>query len=195
MCEVSKLSYQDLCQILLGKNSYKISDVSEQELYGMKDTDELSRRGLTRKEAEKLLASVELAKRMLIADSEKFNFSNPASGAAYLMPRLRYLNQEEFWVVALNSRNKVIDSKCISKGSLDKTAVHQREVFEYAILKHAAGIVAAHNHPSGSPNPSKDDKAFTKILSNAGEVMGIPLLDHIIIGGHNYYSFMEQGEL
>lgn len=83
----------------------------------------------------------------------------------------------------------------ISEGSLNSSVVHPREAYAPAIVQHAAAILAVHNHPSGDPSPSREDRALTKTLRETGKVMGIPLLDHLIIGDGIYYSFKEQGFL
>ena len=98
-------------------------------------------------------------------------------------------------VVLLNSKNKVLQIEQISEGSLNSSVVHPREVFTPAVLHHAAAILAAHNHPSGDPTPSKEDKALTETLAQAGKYMGIPVLDHLIIGDAAYYSFKEHSYL
>ena len=95
----------------------------------------------------------------------------------------------------INSKNKVLQIEQISEGSLNSSVVHPREVFMPAVLHHAAAILAAHNHPSGDPTPSKEDKDLTKTLAEAGKYMGIPVLDHIIIGDASYFSFKEHSYL
>ena len=95
----------------------------------------------------------------------------------------------------LNTKNRVIRIKQIAEGSLTSAVVHPREVFASAVTAHAACILAAHNHPSGDPYPSTEDRNLTKALEEAGNVLGIPLLDHIVIGDGRYYSFKEHGDL
>ena len=111
------------------------------------------------------------------------------------MPRLRYASNEHFLLVLLNSKNKVIAVKQISEGSVSSSIVHPREVFSPAVEFHAAAIIVGHNHPSGDPSPSSDDEILTEALAQAGKVLGIPLLDHLIIGDGNYYSFKSHGLL
>ncbi|MCI6544337.1 MAG: JAB domain-containing protein, partial [Phascolarctobacterium succinatutens] len=100
-----------------------------------------------------------------------------------------------FLVILLNSKNKVIGTELVSEGSLTNSVVHPREVFLPAILQHAASICVAHNHPSGDPQPSIEDRQLTAVLLAAGQTLGIPLLDHLIIGDGAYYSFQEDGAL
>ena len=108
-----------------------------------------------------------------------------------MMPRLRYAAKEQFVVILLNNKNKVIGTEVVSEGSLSSSIVHPREVFVPAILHHAAAIMVAHNHPSGDPKPSIEDEEVTRQLLRSGKVLGIPMIDHVIIGDGNYYSFLE----
>lgn len=153
-------------------------------------------KGLGQAKAATVLAALEIGRRLASARPlDKFHFGNAREGAAFLMPRLRYANREQFIVVLLNSKNKVIGTELISEGSLTSSVVHPREVYKPAILQHAAAIVAAHNHPSGDPSPSEEDVELTELLADAGKVLGIPLVDHLIIGDGDYYSFQENGAL
>ena len=102
-------------------------------------------------------------------------------------------DRECFWVVCLNGKNKVAGVNMASMGSLTSSTVHPREVFKPAILANAAGVILVHNHPSGDPTPSREDKEVTKRLKDAGGILGINVLDHIIIGG-NCYSSLEGGD-
>ena len=143
-----------------------------------------------------ILAALELGKRIACANPlTRTGITSPEDGAAILMPRLRYETKEHFLVVLLNSKNMVLQVEQISEGSLNSSVVHPREVFAPAVLHHAAAILAAHNHPSGDPTPSKEDRALTATLVEAGKYMGIPVLDHIIIGDASYFSFKEHGYL
>ena len=99
-------------------------------------------------------------------------------------------DREQFIAVCLNSKNKILCINTVSTGSLNSSVVHPREVFKAAILSNAAAIIVAHNHPSGNPIPSEEDKILTKSLFSAGKVLGIPVLDHLVIGDY-YYSFKE----
>ena len=117
----------------------------------------------------------------------------PSESAAALMSVLQDEPSEVFVILCLTTKHRVIAYHEVSRGILDSTLVHPREVFRAAILANAAGIVAGHNHPSGDPTPSPDDIALTRRLAAAGEVLGVPLLDHIIVGDGRYYSFKEAG--
>ena len=111
------------------------------------------------------------------------------------MGRMRNDSHEKFAVVLLNTKNRVIRVQQIAEGSLTSAVVHPREVYAPAIVNHAACIIVAHNHPSGDPYPSTEDRNLTTALEKAGDLIGIPLLDHMIIGDGTYYSFKEHGDI
>lgn len=153
-------------------------------------------KGLGQAKAATVLAALEIGRRIASAKPlEKIHLSCPRDAAEFLMPRLRYAIKEQFVVVLLNSKNKVIGTEVVSEGSLSNSIVHPREVFVPALLQHAAAIMVAHNHPSGEPSPSVEDRELTSMLVRSGKVLGIPLVDHIIIGDGNYYSFLENEAL
>lgn len=121
-----------------------------------------------------------------------------ASGdvAALLQSEARDLDREVFWTVLLDGRNKVIGLNVVSVGSLTAALVHPREVFKAAILANAAAIIVAHCHPSGDPSPSAEDLALTKRLCDAGDLLGIRVLDHLVLGqGGAYRSLADEGQL
>jgi DNA repair protein RadC len=103
--------------------------------------------------------------------------------------------QEQFICISLNGANEVIAHRVVSVGLVNKTQVHPREVFADPITDRASAIIAAHNHPSGSLSPSKEDVEITRQIKNAGETLGIKLLDHIIFNHRGYYSFLEDGKI
>jgi len=166
-------------------------------LAGVRSLNELTLiKGMGQAKAATVLAALEIGRRIASARPlDKIRIGCPRDGAAYLMPRLRYANKEQFLVILLNSKNKVISTEVVSEGSLNASVVHPREVFAPALLQHAAAICVAHNHPSGDPAPSGEDRQLTAVLAAAGRTLGIPLLDHIIIGDGAYYSFQEDGAL
>lgn len=98
-------------------------------------------------------------------------------------------------MLLLNTKNHILRKEQISEGSLSASVVHPREVFATAIVNHAASIIVAHNHPSGDPAPSSEDEHLTRALQKTGDIIGIPVLDHIIVGDGSYYSFKEHGIL
>jgi len=102
---------------------------------------------------------------------------------------------EVCWVLILNTRNKVVAQVEVTRGILNSSLLHPREVFRLAVAHGAAGIVVAHNHPGGDPTPSADDRAVTRQLVEAGRVMDIPVMDHVVVGTDKYFSFAEAGLL
>jgi DNA repair protein RadC len=118
---------------------------------------------------------------------------NPAAAAELVRPLLEGADREHFLVICLNVKNRVNAVHTVSIGSLNASMVHPREVFKAAILTNAAGVILAHNHPSGDPAPSKEDRAVTTGLVQAGKLLGIPVLDHVIIGEGRHFSFRQAG--
>lgn len=104
-------------------------------------------------------------------------------------------SQELFAVLFLNIRNVIVGVHLISRGSADSAQAHPREVFKAALLYNASNILVAHNHPSGDVNPSREDDVLTKQLTQAGKILGIPVLDHVIIGDDSFYSYREENRL
>ena len=166
-------------------------------LAGITRLNELTNiKGLGQAKAATVLAALEIGRRIASAKPiEKIHLSCPQDVADFLMPRLRYAAKEQFVVILLNGKNKVIGTEVVSEGSLSSSVVHPREVYAPAILHHAAAIMVAHNHPSGDPKPSLEDEEVTRMLSRSGKVLGIPMIDHVIIGDGNYYSFLENEAL
>src|SRR5688500_12836502 len=117
----------------------------------------------------------------------------PCDCAGLLMPLLQDEPCEVFGILCLTTKHRLIAYHEVSRGSLDSTLVHPREVFKAALLANAAAIVLAHNHPSGDPTPSPDDLALTTRLRAVGELIGIDVLDHVVIGDTRYVSFQELG--
>lgn len=146
--------------------------------------------------AAQVKAALELARRYsgeIPADG--FRFCNSKTVFEYCHSEFRGKKKEEFWVLSLDAKNKLNKKELISNGTLMSSLVHPREVFETAIRNSAAGIIVLHNHPSGDPEPSPEDRRVTAQLAEAGKVLGIPLLDHVIIGSRSYYSFKDNGVL
>jgi len=109
--------------------------------------------------------------------------------------KARAWDREHFLMLALDGKNRVLGFEIVSIGTLTASLVHPREVFKAAILANAAAIIVAHNHPSGDPTPSGEDLAITQRLKQAGELLGIALLDHVILGHESYHSLADAGEL
>lgn len=152
----------------------------------------LSVNGIGEKKALTILAVIELAKRMhsnTVLD--KIEINEPQDVANYLMEKLRYLKQEHFVALLLNTKNQIIHEQSIFIGSLNMSIVHPRDLLREAVKHSAASIVIAHNHPSGDPTPSLEDIKTTKRLLYCCDLMGIDLLDHIIIGDGEFISLFE----
>jgi DNA repair protein RadC len=113
----------------------------------------------------------------------------------FLKGRFQNLDREHFLIVLLSARNTVIGIETISVGSLNASIVHPREVYKPAIAQSAASLILAHNHPSGMTDPSDDDLALTRRLQQVGELVGIPVTDHLICAGSSFYSLKQQGHL
>lgn len=151
---------------------------------------------VTDDQASAVLAAMELGKRIVKAVTlDREHIASPGDAAQYLMARMRNDTHEKFVVVLLNTKNRVIQVQQVAEGSLTSAVVHPREVYAPAIVNHAACILVAHNHPSGDPYPSTEDRNLTNVLEEAGKMIGIPLMDHLVIGDGNYYSFKEHGEI
>jgi DNA repair protein RadC len=152
--------------------------------------------GVGRAKAAQVLAAVELGRRTLTcAPAVKVQFGCPRDVAAYLTPRFGGGAVERFGVVLLDTKHRVVKATVLSVGTLDASLVHPREVFREATTAGAAAVVVFHNHPSGDPTPSRDDVALTSRLVEAGELMGIAVLDHVVLGESRYFSFKESGRL
>ena len=123
------------------------------------------------------------------------SIEGPQSAVALLRPLVRDQDREAFYGIYLNTRNCVLAIEMISLGSLNASIVHPREVFKPALRLSAASLLVVHNHPSGDPEPSEDDLEITKRLRDAGELLGIPLLDHVILGQAAYRSLREDGQI
>ena len=146
--------------------------------------------------AHRLLAAVEAGRRALIQPLARGEaITSPRQVHAAFAPRFADAEQEEFVVVLLDRKQRVLRVVEVSRGTLDSTIVHPREVFRDAIREAAASVIAVHNHPSGDPAPSGEDKAITRRLATVGEMVGIELLDHVIVARDGGYSFRDQGEL
>ncbi|MBI4550919.1 MAG: DNA repair protein RadC [Candidatus Latescibacteria bacterium] len=143
--------------------------------------------------AAQVKAAVEVGRRLEAPDVERVAFGSSAEVANYFIPRLRDLKKEVFKVVLLDARNKLIKEMTVSEGSLTASIVHPREVFKPAILESAAAVIFVHNHPSGDPTPSQDDLKITTQLVEAGRMIDIRVLDHIIVGHRTFTSLASKG--
>ncbi|MBI3442738.1 MAG: DNA repair protein RadC [Candidatus Sungbacteria bacterium] len=192
-----KLSNSELLAILLrtgtkGKNAVEIATQLLQKFGSAKIADagiaELAAAvGLGRVKAGEIVACFELGRRML--QQRKHDLYMSAEDVWTALRDIRDHKKEHFVIFFLDTRNQEIRRETISVGTLNANLVHPREVFEPAILHAAAHVIVAHNHPSGNPDPSDEDQKVTRRLVEAGKILGIALLDHIIVARSGHYSF------
>jgi len=196
------LKDSELLAILLrtgkaGKNVIEIasqilSKYSKKRLLQMSYDDLVKIGGIDSAKATTLLAAFELSKRTLeVDDSSLPTISTPKDAVAQLT-ELRHNKKEHFVALYLNAKNEMVHKETISMGTLNANLVHPREVFEPALKYSAASIMVAHNHPSGDPKPSEDDLEITKRLMEAGKMMGVEVLDHVIVAKNSHFSFKEE---
>ena len=199
------LSNQELIAILLGSGTKQESVLHLanrvltffEQIHELKNAtieEIMSVKGIGKVKAVQLLAAVELGRRLSQQQTEeRYTIRSPQDAASYLMPDMTSLKQEHFVVLFLNVKNQVLHKQTIFIGSLNASIVHPREIFREAVKRSAASIICAHNHPSGNPSPSSEDIEVTKRLIESGLIMGIELLDHVIIGDHQFISLKEKG--
>ncbi|MBN2423959.1 MAG: DNA repair protein RadC [Calditrichaceae bacterium] len=203
---VESVSSAELIAILLGQGTAKVNAVelakklmrrfgSLEKLSGasLEELQEVS--GIGPAKAVTLLAAFQLYRNLQKekAKLEIKNFRNPAEVARVYQPVLGHKEQESFYVVLLNTAMNRIQDYEVTKGTLDSSLVHPREVFNKAIRSMAKGLIVLHNHPSGKLTPSEEDITITKRLVESGRILGIDVYDHIIITADGFYSFKENG--
>jgi len=185
-CNVKEVANNILCSFNGIKNLKNI------RINNLVDLD-----GIGKVKAIELLAAIELGRRVYEDDSYKelVSLTNPSVIIKYFNKLFKDKKQEYFYVIYLDSKGKYIDNKLLYKGILNKSLVHPRDIFKEAYLLSACSFICIHNHPSGDATPSNEDINITKNLKQIGLLHGINLLDHIIIGNNNYYSFYEDNNL
>lgn len=150
--------------------------------------------GLGPAKAAQIKAAIEFGRRLVAASpEERPKIRSPRDVFNLIGPGLRDEKREHFVALLLDTKNGVLRQKTVSIGDLSSSIVHPREVFLEAIRHSAASMIVAHNHPSGDPTPSPEDAAVTRRLQEAGELLGIELLDHIVIGDNRFVSLKEKG--
>ena len=202
------LTTAELLAILIGTGRAGVSapDVAAALLaYDGPDLAGLARRSATElalvpgvggAKAARVVAALELGRRLQEESRpDRAPIRSPADVYRWFAPRLADLAAEEFHVLALDSQSGVLRDLLVTRGILNSSLVHPREVFRGAIAEAAAGIIVVHNHPSGDPTPSADDRAVTQQLVEAGKVLDLPVYDHVIVGASRYLSFAEAGLL
>ncbi|WP_373844567.1 DNA repair protein RadC [Clostridium sp.] len=199
------LSNSELLAVILGtgikgENIVSLSNRIIKDNGGLKGIfnsdleDFLSISGVGKAKAAKIIAMAELSKRFRsYKDGDDYRISSPKDAAVLVMEEMKGMRQEHLKVILLNTKNMVVGIKNIFIGTLNSSIVHPREIFFYAIKKNSASIILCHNHPSGDPSPSGEDVNVTLRLKKCGELLGIQLVDHLIIGNGIFVSLKERG--
>lgn len=152
--------------------------------------------GIGKVKAVQLKCIGELSKRIASEVTRpRLSFRNPVTIAEYYMEKLRHEEQELLYCMLLDSKNHLLGERLLCRGTANAMLITPREIYMEALRSHAVSLILVHNHPSGDPTPSSDDLEVTQRVYQAGELLGIRLLDHIVIGDHRYVSFREQGIL
>jgi len=196
------LKDEELLAILLrtgieGKNVLEIArqilrKYSKKRILKMKYEDLIKIKGINSAKACTILASIELIKRALEVGEETLPKIESIKDVIAQMSYLRDKTREHLAALYLNARNELVFKKHIFVGTLDANIAHPREIFEHALANHAASVILVHNHPSGDPQPSKADLEITKRILEAGKIMGIDVLDHVIIAKNKIFSFKQK---
>jgi DNA repair protein RadC len=207
-CGPGALSTRELLAILIGSGNagrsavtvaaelLHLADGSVRRLSALLERDSVPIAGIGPAVAARLAAALELGRRLAReGPRDRPRVSGARDVFALCSPGLRDLAQEEFHVLLLNTQHGVTRDRLITRGTLDTSIVHAREVFRHAVAENAACVILVHNHPSGDPTPSPEDREVTRDLVRAGDILGIPVLDHVIIGDGRYVSFAEAGLL
>lgn len=201
---VRELSDVELFAVILGTGTRE-SDVLELSASLLKKSGGLSalarqgiremasEKGIGLKKAVKIQASFEIGRRVITERPDLKQISTPLAVWELLLPETAGLQKEEFRVLVINNKNMLIKKSIISIGTITEALVHPREVFRDAIKEGGSGIIVTHNHPSGILTPSRQDIETTKRLIEAGKIVGIPVVDHIILTNSSYYSMKENG--
>ena len=204
---VEALSNEELLAIILksGTRNKSVKSLASEVLNNAVEIDRLkdcginlltSINGIGETKACEVLASIELGKRIyLIGQKNKYKIKPSTDVYNLLKYDLSLKPQEYFYCLYLNNKNEVLERKLLFMGTVNKSLVHPREVFKYAYLSSASGIICIHNHPSGDVNPSRDDIILTEKLVEIGRIQAIPIIDHIIVGDDSYYSMAESLDL
>lgn len=206
-----KLSSHELIALILGSGiqGESVLNLSQRlisefgsfkNVFNASMQDLLDIEGIGPAKASQLIACFEIAKRVVkeslqeeIAKKASKSVTSPDEAVDLIRGNIIDYNQEQFFVLSFDIRQKMLGIDCSTTGTMTASIVHPRETFKCAIKRHAASIVAAHNHPSGDPEPSEEDIKITKRLTEAGKIIGIELLDHIIVTRSEYFSFKEKG--
>ncbi len=195
------LSDVELVSILLGSGSRKVTALElarqllgEQGLRMLVESSVLDlsqQTGIGMAKACTLKSAAEIARRLSSRSEKRALIKSPSDVGHLLMEDMRYLDREHFRVIMLNTKNQVLGVEPVAVGSLNAAIVHPREIFKLPVKRSAAAVILVHNHPSGDPTPSREDVEVTQRLVEAGRLLGIEVLDHIVIGDNCYLSLRE----
>lgn len=190
-------SLQDLMVMILGNRTKEeailnLAKLPNEELLEMSIAD-FEKLGLSKASAKKMFYTVAFAKKLMKTTKPRLTRIKSSDEAFDALAWLRYEKQENFVVLFLNTKNEIIGQQIVFKGTVNSAPVHPREIFREAMKRSATSIIVAHNHPSGNASPSQEDIDITEKLCRAGEVVGIPVLDHIIIGNPKSNSLKNLG--
>lgn len=200
---VDKLTNEELISIILktGTKDKSVKELSKEILQKVSNINNLKDcsinylleiKGIGNTKACEVLAAMELGKRIYLFKENKVKITSSNDVFNNMKYYLSNCNQEYFYCLYLNNKNEIIERRLLFMGTVNRSVVHPREVFKYAYLSSASGIICIHNHPSGDVNPSREDINLTKALIEIGKVQAIPILDHIIIGKDKYYSMSDK---
>ena len=204
---VTNLSNEELLSIVLktGYKGYSVKDISNNILKEIKDITDLKEislnklkniKGIGEVKAITLLSSIELGRRVYSMNNNiNIKLNNSKEIYNYIKDKLIYKKQEYFYTLYLDNNNKLIEDKLLFIGTLNKANIHPREIFKYAYINNSNKVILIHNHPSNNVLPSKEDIILTKNIIEIGKIQDIEILDHIIIGNNNYYSFYDNNDI
>lgn len=208
---VSSLSNEELLALFLrtGSAAQSVHELSRELLKHYPNLSQLARtsveelchiKGIGTAKACELLAAVELGKRISLEQITTQSITQPQQLADYIIPLIQNEQVEVLLCLPVNSRHQILSMHEISRGTINQTIAHPRDILQPCLIKQAYGFFIVHNHPSGNPEPSPSDNQLTAKLKEAAELMEIKFLDHLIIGQNqndksNYYSYQNQGKL
>jgi len=192
--EVTSLSYRDALAALVGDAAADAvaKTFVPAALKSVPPADLANLPGVGPAKAKRIQAAIAVGY-WVSTDGELPSIANPETAAEFFMPQMAHLEQEELWVMLLDTRNHVLDVVMVYRGSSNSAQVRVGELFKDAVRRNAAAIIVAHNHPSGDPNPSPDDVAVTHVIRKAGEMLDIEVLDHLVIGRGRFVSMKRRG--
>ena len=201
---INTLSNIELLAIILrtGSKEENVIDVAKNLLYSFKNLSSIAEatlkelttiKGIGEIKAITLLASIELGLRIMDIKNEIIFYTNPQQVFDAFYPKVHLLKKEHLYAIFLNTKGMIIQEKLITQGTISMSLLDGKDIIKWALKLSASAIILVHNHPSGDPTPSPDDLQITARIYQAGELLGIHLLDHIVIGDQRYCSFREEG--